>query len=163
MSSVRSRRWIAVLAAGALVAGVGFFLWWRASDQANLDQLADPETVQLPATPEDPGTTQLYLAGPGRPLVDLLTVDPVTTGDGQADAARCRVVVEELRPLGEPGQLHLLAQQIPDAATADMAVSYVAGLIEFLGRCSSGGEADPEDVAFTADVFKRRLDGLGVR
>ncbi len=155
------RRWLRRLVALTIVAALagGAYWWWSGRRARELDQLADPATVELPDPPADPAPTVVWLAGPGAPLiaaataVDWAAIDP--------DPATCRKAAAELDAVATPTALRNLTETAPDPGTAAVARSFVDSAITFLSNCLAGERPDPADVAFAAQVLDRQSEQLG--
>lgn len=162
----RGRVWPLVVGGVAMVAvlAAAGATWWLEGRSSGAPPLADAETVGLPAAPPSPDGVRAYLTGPGRPVITVLDLDPLTVGGDPAPSGQaCRALAPRLSEVAEPRPLRVLAERIPDDATADMATSYVDSLIAFLTSCARDAPAGREDLAFRATVLERRLVQLDVR
>ena len=122
------------------------------------ERLANPETVSLPAAPNNRTAVIAYFHHDGAPLLKLLQA----TGQlpPKPEAAFCANLSEkELEPVGGPSQLADLALAVPDLTTRDAAVNHVDGVVRYVRSCSSrsGISAAAERVNFTAIVLTRAL------
>ncbi|MBX3313752.1 MAG: hypothetical protein KF906_05465 [Actinobacteria bacterium] len=145
-------------------AGGAGALWWskgRADESAV--RLADPETVELPVPPDEVTAVQTYLAGEGAAVVAFARDVPLLRADGDTpQVADCKSAVDQLDSIGSPPVLARQIEGIPDRPTQDMATSYFAASIGYLDACIRGQEPDGDDLRFTSEVLRRRLEQLGV-
>lgn len=155
------RRWLQLMAFVLLVAiAAAAYYWFSGHRERQLDRLADPTTVDLPGVPDDSGPIVEYLGGPGAGLVTA--VRAVDWGGIEPRVAACKEVADALDVVGSPTALRALTEWSPDATTGEIAQSFVDSSIVFVGACLAGDEPDPAEVRFTAEVWARRLEQLGL-
>ena len=154
----RRRRWpmrivgVAVLAAA--IVGV-WMLWFQPEDI-----YASPETVELPALPQDQSETAAYVAGDDGQLLRNVVVatEPLLQARNKAE---CEEVANSLDALGSPESVLAAIAGIPDRATADIAANHLAAVARFTGTCLEDGTAPSGDeIRFTHVIVSRRLEEL---
>lgn len=147
---------MAIIGVNLVVIAVGVWFLFIRSDDGD----TNPATVEMPPVEQGAETTG-YFAGEGQPLADYVAAARVLE-DPMTGAACTELVDGEFTAIGTPEELVALAVQVPDEATADMAVSYLYASFDALSACVNGVANPTDDLSFQGEVLRRRLGELGV-
>lgn len=150
--------WVLIVLVLAAAGAAVYFLVIRRDGAEPTGEFARPESVQLPAAPDDDGATSSYLAGPSGQMVRQLLVVTAPLNE-RIEPTVCASVIDSLKSLGAPADVMAAAVAIPDQPTEEMAVAHLDAVKRALASCSTA-PLSPDEVRFTSTVLQRRIEDL---